>query len=143
MGGSSAVGGAKVQHLGHTFARMITSISQLDPQATYTYADYLAWKFEERVELLRGRIAQMAAPSRVHQRITRNLFTPISNALWRNSCEVYPAPFDVRLTHFSNQKNRGITTVVQPDICVVCDPTKLDDRGCAGLGGGDTFAGQQ
>lgn len=111
---------------------MITSLSQLDPNGSYTYADYLLWKFEERIELLRGRIAQMAAPSRFHQKIAGKLYTPISNLLWRSPCEVYAAPFDVRLTHFSTTKNKEITTVVQPDICVICDPTKLDDQGCLG-----------
>ena len=111
---------------------MITSLSQLDPNGTYTYADYLFWKFEERVELLRGYVAQMAAPSRVHQGISGNLYRFLSNALWKSPCKVYAAPFDVRLPYLSQTQNREITTVVQPDLCVICNPEKLDDRGCIG-----------
>lgn len=109
---------------------VITSLSQLDPNGVYTYADYLLWQFEERVELLRGKIRQMSAPSRKHQGISGNLYRNIANALWKSSCKVYVAPFDVRLTR--TRQNQEITTVVQPDICVICDPTKLDDRGCLG-----------
>lgn len=111
---------------------MIDSLSQLDPNGTYTYADYLLWQFEERVELLRGHILQMAAPSRKHQSINGNLYRLVANALWRNPCKVYAAPFDVRFTRFSQAQNKAVTTVVQPDLCVICDPAKLDDRGCIG-----------
>lgn len=111
---------------------VITSLSQLDPQGTYTYADYLTWKIQERVELLRGKIRQMAAPNRVHQRISVNLQHFFSNALWKSPCQVYSAPFDVRLTRFNKLKNKEVTTVVQPDLCVICDPEKLDARGCIG-----------
>ncbi len=111
---------------------VITSLSQLDPNASYTYADYLLWKFEERVELLRGRIALMSAPSRIHQKISGNLHRLLSNALWKSPCEVYAAPFDVRLQHFSSKQNKTLNSVVQPDLCVICDPNKLDDKGCVG-----------
>ena len=110
----------------------ITSLSQLDPEGSYTYADYLLWKFEERLEILKGKIAQMAAPNRAHQRISGNLFLMFGTALWRNQCKVYAAPFDVRLTRQHPKQNKEVTTVVQPDLCVICDPTKLDDRGCIG-----------
>ncbi len=111
---------------------VITSLDQLDPNGSYTYADYLLWQFSERVELLRGKVRQMAAPSRKHQGISINLARLLSTALWRTPCKVYSAPFDVRLTRFSKLKNQEITTVVQPDLCVICDPAKLDDRGCIG-----------
>jgi hypothetical protein len=62
----------------------ITSLTQLDPEGSYTYADYLLWKFEERIEILRGKIAQMAAPNRNHQNISGNLFLILGNALWRS-----------------------------------------------------------
>ncbi len=110
----------------------ITSLSQLDPQATYTYADYLTWQIQERVELLRGKIRQMAAPNRGHQGISLNLSRLFSTALLKSPCKVYAAPFDVRLTRFSKLKNKEVTTVVQPDLCVICDPEKLDVRGCIG-----------
>jgi Uma2 family endonuclease len=110
----------------------ITSLSQLDPEGSYTYADYLLWKFEERLEILRGKIAQMAAPSRAHQRLSMRLSLMLGNALKHSSCEVYSAPFDVRLSRFHVQQNKQVTTVVQPDLCVICDPAKLDERGCIG-----------
>jgi Uma2 family endonuclease len=109
---------------------MITSISQLDPNGSYSYADYLLWKFEERIELLRGKIHKMAAPSRLHQGISGNIHRLLSNALWKTPCKVYTAPFDVRLARTKNDKQ--VKTVVQPDLCVICDLTKLDDRGCSG-----------
>ncbi|MBI5914930.1 MAG: Uma2 family endonuclease [Bacteroidetes bacterium] len=109
---------------------MITSISQLDPNGSYTYADYLLWKFEERIELLRGKIHKMAAPSRRHQGISFTIAREIAIALKHSPCKAYTAPFDVRLTRTKN--NKQVKTVVQPDLCVICDITKLDDRGCSG-----------
>jgi Uma2 family endonuclease len=109
---------------------MITSLDQLDINGTYTYADYLLWQFEERVELLRGKIRQMAAPSMKHQRISIRFSRLLANALWQSPCQVFAAPFDVRLTRILNDKE--VKTVVQPDLCVICDPSKLDDRGCNG-----------
>jgi Uma2 family endonuclease len=111
----------------------ITSLTQLDPEGNYTYADYLLWKFEERIELLKGRIAQMSAPNRTHQNISMRLSLMLGNALWRTPCKVYAAPFDVRLTRFNKIKDKEVTTVVQPDLCVICDPAKLDARGCIGV----------
>lgn len=111
---------------------MITSLDQLDPNGSYTYADYLLWQFTERVELLRGKIFKMAAPSRKHQSINGNLYRIVANLLWKSTCKVYAAPFDVRFNRFSKVKNKDVITVVQPDLCVICDPAKLDDRGCVG-----------
>jgi Uma2 family endonuclease len=108
----------------------ITSLDQLDPNGTYTYADYLLWQFEERVELLRGKIRQMSAPNRKHQGIVTGLTRLFANALWKNSCKVYVAPFDVRLLR--TREDKEVITVVQPDLCVICDPSKLDTRGCNG-----------
>ena len=109
----------------------ITSLDQLDPNGTYTYADYLLWQFTERVELLRGKIRQMAAPSMRHQRAVTRLTRTIANALWQTPCQVFVAPFDVRLIRMRNDKE--VKTVVQPDLCVICDPAKLDERGCNGV----------
>lgn len=110
----------------------ITSLDQLDPNGTYTYADYLLWQFTERVELLRGRIREMSAPNRKHQGIVTNLTISLGNARAKTPCKLYVAPFDVRLTRFSQLKNKDVTTVVQPDLCVICDPAKLDKCGCIG-----------
>ncbi|MDX1908273.1 MAG: Uma2 family endonuclease [Bacteroidia bacterium] len=108
----------------------ITSLSQLDPDGTYTYADYLDWQFEERVELLRGKIRQMSAPNRRHQDISGKIQYALMTALLKSPCKVYNAPFDVRLTRMREDKD--VITVVQPDLCVICDRSKLDDRGCNG-----------
>lgn len=109
---------------------VITSLDQLDPNGTYTYADYLLWQFSERVELLRGKVRQMAAPSVKHQRVSIKFSRLLANALWQNPCQVFAAPFDVRLNRIRNDKE--VKTVVQPDLCVICDLSKLDDRGCNG-----------
>ncbi len=111
----------------------ITQFSQLDLSKTYTYADYLTWKFDEFVELIKGKVMRpMAGPSRRHQQLSNRLELPIALFLRDSRCEMYHAPFDVRLTTGGANGDQQITTVVQPDICVVCDLTKLDDRGCLG-----------
>jgi len=111
----------------------LTQFSQLDLTKTYTYADYLTWKFDEFVELIKGRVMRpMAGPSRLHQVYVGNIFGEVRQFLKRSMCQVYIAPFDVRLTTAGANGDQQIQTVVQPDICVVCDPSKLDDRGCVG-----------
>ena len=113
---------------------MITSLEQLDLNKRYTYSDYLTWQFDEMVELIRGKIFPMSpAPSRIHQQVSSNLLRLIFKFFDNQSCQVFHAPFDVRLPLPENQQKDGkIDTVVQPDICIICDPTKLDDRGCNG-----------
>ena len=93
----------------------------------FTWADYLTWEDDIRYELIDGTPHMMTAPSRQHQSISGALFNQLYNFLKDKPCEVYAAPFDVRL----NPDDRD-DTVVQPDIVVVCDSTKLDDRGCMG-----------
>ena len=111
----------------------ITDINQLDPDGTYTYADYLKWKMDEYVELFRGKIRRMSpAPLRQHQWIAGNIFNLIKNELKRKPCKVYIAPFDVRLPKKEGIEDGKIYTVVQPDVCIICDPAKLDYRGCVG-----------
>ncbi len=110
----------------------ITSLDQLDPNKQYTYADYLTWQFSERVELIWGYIRKMAAPNRRHQSILGNLYLPIKLYARLQSCKVYLAPFDVRLPRRHKLTNEDITTVIQPDLCVICDPSKLDNAGCIG-----------
>ena len=96
----------------------------------YTYADYLYWDDEERYEIIDGVAYMMAAPTATHQRISGELFGAIWEFLKGKSCEVFAAPFDVRL--FPEEDNSD-ATVVQPDILVVCDPSKLaDGKACKG-----------
>lgn len=97
----------------------------------YTYADYLKWTMDEMVEIIKGRVYKLSAPKRVHQTISIRISSKIFNLLEGQKCKVYSAPFDVRLP-VKSRKNEDIFTVVQPDICVICDPTKLDDAGCIG-----------
>jgi len=113
---------------------MITDIEQLDFTKQYTYADYLTWHFEERVELIRGWISRMSpAPLVSHQRILMSLSNQVYSYLKGKSCEVFVAPFDVRLTNKrKSAPNKSITSVVQPDISVICNPEKLDEKGCIG-----------
>ena len=111
----------------------LTQFSELDLTKSYTYADYLTWKFEEFVELIKGKVMRpMAGPSRMHQVFSTNILRQLLPVLRGNPCQVYHAPFDVRLTTAGANGDQQIQTVVQPDICVVCDPAKLDDRGCVG-----------
>ena len=110
----------------------MTDFQQLDLGKSYTYADYLQWKFEERLELIKGKIFRMSpAPSMRHQRTSGHVFREISWHLKNKACQVFAAPFDVRLSQ-KGTKDTQIQTVVQPDICVICDKSKLDDRGCLG-----------
>ncbi|MEM1218682.1 MAG: Uma2 family endonuclease, partial [Bacteroidota bacterium] len=111
---------------------MITDIQKLDFNKRYTYADYLSWHFSEMVELIRGKIYRMfPAPGQQHQRISGNLFLQIGLFLRETPCQLYHAPFDVRLPLPLNQQIEAqMDTVVQPDLCVICDPEKLRPEGC-------------
>lgn len=109
----------------------ITSLNQLDLNGVYTYADYLLWKLEERVELFKGKIFKMSpAPNVKHQKISRNLTIEIGSLFKHKTCQLFSAPFDVRLSQ--NKGDEQIFTVVQPDLCIICDTEKLDERGCVG-----------
>lgn len=111
----------------------ITSLSQLDLNKRYTYADYLTWQFDELVELIKGRVFRMSpAPQSAHQTISFNIGGLIHQLVRGKTCRGFAAPFDVRLTTASPNGEAQITTVVQPDLCVVCDPTKIDRKGCLG-----------
>ncbi len=109
----------------------ITDLSQLDLNKTYSYADYFSWRLQERVELLWGKIMKMSpAPNRKHQVISGYIGNKIYNFLEKSPYQVFYAPFDVRLEKTTDDYK--VKNVVQPDICVICDITKLDDRGCSG-----------
>lgn len=110
----------------------ITNINQLDlVNGIYTYADYLMWKIKDRLELLKGKIFQMGALSLTHQTVSMNFSRLLSNYFYKTPCKLFAAPFDVRLAK-KGEKDNEIYTVVQPDLCVVCDADKLDERGCWG-----------
>ena len=96
---------------------VITNINQLDVNGTYTYADYLLWRFKEQVELLRGKLFKMSpAPREIHQRVSMRLSGELYAFFKERTCRLYSAPFDVRLP----MKGKGtadnqIYTIVQPD----------------------------
>lgn len=99
----------------------------------YSYADYLTWPVDLVAELIQGKMFKKAAaaPNRIHQRVSLKLSVKLYQFLEGKTCQVYEAPFDVRFPIDSKDDHR-IFDVVQPDICVVCDPSILDKRGCIG-----------
>lgn len=110
-------------------SELIYDINQLDFNKLYSYADYLRWRFEERVELIKGRIFRMSpAPSKYHQQISFNLSGIFYNSVYQEGCEVYAAPFDLRLGR-TNENDAFITTVVQPDFFIFCGQNKTDNQG--------------
>lgn len=114
--------------------KIITNFSDLDLNESYTYADYIMWQFSERLELIKGKIFEMSpAPNSFHQEILGNLHFEFRKIFDKNKCKVYLAPFDVRLINHQNSTNDNeIKTVVQPDLCVVCDPSIVDKKNCLG-----------
>ena len=97
-----------------------------------TFADVLAWPEDERAELIAGVPVNMAPPSRAHQKIVVELARQLANYLEGKRCEVYAAPFAVRLFERAGDRPEDVDTMVEPDLAVVCDPEKLDERGCKG-----------
>jgi Uma2 family endonuclease len=93
----------------------------------YTYDDYLTWDDDIRRELIDGIVYEMSAPSWQHQRIGGNLFILFGIYLKDKPCEVFYAPFDVRLTADTYDD-----TVVQPDLLITCDRLKMEKRGLVG-----------
>lgn len=106
----------------------VTDIRQLDLSGSYTYSDYLTWRFRERVELIMGKVFSMSpAPTSQHQYTVSFITSAFFQFLKGQPCRVFPAPFDVVLP-----KNNIEDTVVQPDITVVCDSAKITEKGCYG-----------
>lgn len=99
----------------------------LPQEKSYTIDDIYSLPEGQRAELMDGQIYNMAPPARIHQKLINRLSQIITNYIDEKlgNCEVYPAPFAV----FLNADNK---TYVEPDISVICDPDKLDDRGCNG-----------
>ena len=112
-----------------------TDLSQLDLNGIYTYADYLSWQFDDAVELIKGKIMAMSpAPSSEHQSISWRLSGALFIFFKNKEGRAFAAPFDVRLVDRKKSivANKDIYSVVQPDLCVICDKTKIDTKGCLG-----------
>ena len=106
----------------------VTRFEDLDLSRQYTYADYLTWQFQECVELLRGWVARMSpAPNMRHQDIATRLTGHLYQELSLSACKLFAAPFDVRLPRTDSAES-----VVQLDLCVICDQHKLTEQGCTG-----------
>lgn len=100
---------------------------ELQSDRRYTYADYVTWDDDQRYELIDGVPYLMSSPSSAHQEISGNLFLQFATFLKGKTCKVFSAPYDVRL----NAEDKD-DTVVQPDISIICDPNKIEEKGCKG-----------
>ena len=109
-------------------------VLDLDMSKRYTYHDYMSWLDDKRRELINGFIHLMSAPMRRHAHTILKLSIRIGSFIEKKkgNCCVYQVPFDVRLPLYGSNDDDKIYDVVQPDICVICDLTKLDERGCVG-----------
>jgi Uma2 family endonuclease len=96
---------------------------------SYTYADVLEWDEGLRAEIIDGKVFMMSPPSTYHQSISGRLFYQLFHFLRDKTCQVFHAPFGVRLFP---QEDDSDNTLVEPDIVVICDSSKLDDKGCNG-----------
>ncbi|MDD5113776.1 MAG: Uma2 family endonuclease [Methylobacter sp.] len=101
-------------------------------QQRYTYADYAQWPDDKRWELINGEVHAMTAPLRLHQDIVFELAGQVRNYLRGKPCKGYVAPFDVRLPR-DDEADDKVETIVQPDLSVICDQSKLDKLGCRGI----------
>ena len=107
----------------------------LDLNKRYTYADYLSWADDKMRELIDGFVKIMSpAASSKHQEVSSILIGDFRYYIKKNKgkCKVFHAPFDVRLPVNGEHENDKIYNVVQPDICIVCDMSKIDKKGCIG-----------
>lgn len=96
-------------------------------EKVYTVEDIYALPDDQRAELIDGHMYMMAPPSTGHQRISSELHGTIYNFIKskNGSCDVFTAPFAVFL-------NKNDINYVEPDISVICDKNKLDEKGCNG-----------
>jgi len=108
------------------------SKAEKKPARDFTYGEYCTWSDDARYELIDGDVFDMTpGPGRLHQELLMELATLLHTFFKGKPCKVYVAPFDVRLPN-RKEADEEIKTVVQPDILVVCDESKLDDKGCRG-----------
>ena len=104
--------------------------SPKEQSAGYSYGDYKTWGDDERWELIDGVAFSMSpAPTPRHQGTLGALFRRMAEIADGIGCRTFVAPLDVRLPDYPEQSDDDVSTVVQPDITVFCDQTKIDDRG--------------
>lgn len=107
-------------------------MSPLPQEKRCTYADVLEWNDDVRYELYSGIPMAMSSSSDVHQKISMELSFQLHSYLKGKKCQAYYAPFDVRLFEQGGDTPGDVDTVVQPDLMVVCDQSKVDRRGVHG-----------
>jgi len=95
----------------------------------FTYADYQRWDEDMRVEIIEGVAYMMAPPLTVHQEVSMTLSGIILQFLKGKPCKVFAAPFGVRLFP---KEDKSDDSIVEPDIVVICDSSKIDKYGCNG-----------
>lgn len=98
----------------------------------YTYADYLKFPNDDRWEIIDGIPYMQSAPTWQHQSISRELMFQFAGYLRNSQCQVFAAPFDLRL-HENIEEDEHAATVIQPDISVICDKSKLKSTGYCGI----------
>ena len=98
----------------------------------YTFADYLTWDEDDHIELIYGYPYMMSSPSTEHQLVSGELFAQLHTYLADKKCRVIAAPYAVRLFEEASDRPEDVNTVVEPDLVVICDPSKMDRRGCKG-----------
>ena len=91
----------------------------------------MKWRFQERVEIIMGKIFPMSAPTTLHQHIIGELFFNMYSFFKYTSCNVILSPIDVRLP--VGKQGNTFKTVVQPDLCVICDQSKIVTQGIIGV----------
>ncbi|MBU1105092.1 MAG: Uma2 family endonuclease [Candidatus Riflebacteria bacterium] len=105
--------------------------SVIKKKQRYSYADYLSWDDDKRCEIIDGEVFDMTSPSLLHQSILSELFKQLVIFFDNKPCKVFVAPLDVLLAK-NTSRSEEVFTVVQPDVMVVCDPKKLEERGIVG-----------
>ena len=109
-----------------------SEVKEPDLAGTYTASDYLSWTFDGLMELIRGKIHKMSpAPASNHQRLVGRLHANLYSRLTGKTCEVWLSPFDVYLVK-PGEDYRETGNIVEPDLCVICDPGKVREFGCVG-----------
>ena len=107
-------------------------MAPLPQEKRYSYADLLSWDDNTRYELYDGQLLALASPTDVHQSILGELYLQLGNYLKGKKCKAYLSPFDVRIFEQEGDSPEDVDTVLQPDLMVICDKSKVDRHGVHG-----------